>query len=122
MDRSGTLARGKFLRITEQAVTDVLVQHVDPLLVERIKTLAKERGCAINEVLLRALRNGLGMSAADELSETVREPEELTQLSGHWDAQERGVFQEALHALARAPATQLAPESIRVDAAGRGAK
>ena len=102
-------------------MTDVLVQHVDPLLVERIKALARERGCAINEVLLHALRNGLGISAADELSETLREPEQLTQLSGHWDAQERGVFQEALHALVHAPATQLAPESIRVEAA-RGAK
>ncbi len=103
-------------------MTDVILQHVDSLLLERVKTLAKERQCSINDVLLQALRNGLGISAAQQFSETQRDPEALTALGGHWDAAETGVFKEALCALAQAPATQFAPESIRVDASVRDAK
>ena len=94
---------------------DMVVQHVEGLLVERIKSLAKERQCSVNDVLLNALRNGLGMSAAQEFSESLRDPQALTVLSGHWDSEEKMAFQEALQALAKTRPTQLAPESIRSD-------
>jgi hypothetical protein len=94
-------------------VPDMILQHVDSLLVERIRSLAKERQCPINDVMLDALRNGLGVSAAQGLSETLRDPQTLMVLGGHWGADERGVFEEALHALAQTPATQLAPENTR---------
>ena len=103
-------------------MTDVILQHVDSLLLERIKALAKERRCSINDVLLQALRNGLGISAAQQFSETLRDPEALTILGGHWDDAETGVFQEALCALAQAPATQLAPENIRMGTSARRPK
>jgi phage I-like protein len=101
---------------------DMIVQHVESLLVERIKSLAKERQCSVNDVLLNALRNGLGMSAAQEFSESLRDPQALTILSGHWDSEEKVAFQEALQALARTSPTQLAPERIRVDEAPDGAE
>ncbi|HEV2680940.1 MAG TPA: hypothetical protein VNZ27_04880 [Rhodanobacter sp.] len=99
---------------------DMILQHVDNLLVERIKALARDRQWSINDVLLNALRNGLGMSPAQQLSETLREPQ--TELDGHWEAVEQGVFQEALRALAQTRPTQLAPESIRYGAAASGAE
>lgn len=92
---------------------DMVLQHVDGLLVERIKALAKERQCTINDVLLDALRNGLGVSVAPGLSEILRDPQTLAMLGGQWDAEEQGVFEEALHALARTSPTQLAPENTR---------
>lgn len=91
---------------------DMILQHVDSLLAERIKSLAKERQWSINDVLLHALRNGLGISAAQHFSESSRDPEALTVLEGHWEATEKVVFQEALRALAETRPTQLAPESI----------
>jgi hypothetical protein len=103
-------------------VPDMLLQHVDSLLIERIKALARERQCTINDVLLDALRHGLGVSAAHGLSETLRDPLALNVLAGHWDAEERGVFEEALHALARTHPTQLAPESARGKDALTGAE
>jgi hypothetical protein len=103
-------------------VPDMILQHVDSLLVERIRSLAKERQCPINDVMLDALRNGLGMSAAQELSETLLDPHTLMVLGGHWEAEERGVFEEALHALAQTPATQLAPENTRVEEPEAGAE
>lgn len=92
---------------------DMIVQHVDGLLAERIKALAKHRQCSVNDVLLQALRNGLGMAAAQQHSENLRDPCTLKVLDGNWEAAERGVFEEALQALTETRPTQLAPERNR---------
>ena len=101
---------------------DMIVNHVDGLLAERIAALAKLRQCSVNDVLLDALRIGLGMSVAHQYSESLRNPNTVAMLDGHWEAAERGVFQEALQALAKTRPTQLAPENIRYDEPGSGAK
>ncbi len=101
---------------------DMILQHVDSLLAERVKALARDRQWSINEVLLHALRNGLGISAAQQFSETLRDPQALTQLGDHWEAAEQGAFQDALHALAQTHPTQLAPERIRFGESGAGAE
>lgn len=90
----------------------MVLQHVDGLLVERIRSLAKERQCSINEVMLHALRRGLGISAAQRFSESLRDPDALAVPDGDWGDVEQGVFQEALRALAQTRPTQLAPERI----------
>lgn len=93
-------------------MTDMILKHVDSQLAERIRALAKERQCSANEVMLKALRNGLGISAAQEFSETLRDPETLTTVEGYWEDAEQGILREAMRALAQTPATQFAPESI----------
>jgi len=103
-------------------VPDMIIHHIDGLLAERIASLAKLRQCPVNDVMLDALRVGLGMSVAQRYSESLRDPHALAVLDGHWEAAERGAFQEALLALARTRPTQLAPESIRYDAPGAGAE
>ncbi len=103
-------------------VPDMIVHHIDGLLAERIAALAKLRQCPVNDVMLDALRVGLGMSVAHRYSESLRDPHALAVLDGHWEAAERGAFQEALLALARTRPTQLAPESIRYDVPGAGAE
>ncbi|MHB1058566.1 MAG: hypothetical protein ACYC0F_11885 [Rhodanobacter sp.] len=100
----------------------MILQYVDSLLAERIKSLARERQCSINEVMLHALRNGLGISAAQHFSESLRDPEALTVLDGDWEAAEQGVFQEALRALAQTRPTQLAPETIGYGEPAAGAE
>src|SRR6185312_5096183 len=106
----------------ETLVPDMIVHHVDGLLAERVTALAKLRQCSANDVMLDALRSGLGMSVAQQYSESLRDPHALTVLDGNWEAAERGVFQEALQALARTRPTQLAPENIRYDEPDRGAE
>jgi hypothetical protein len=100
----------------------MILQHVDNLLAERVRAMARDRQWSINDVLLHALRNGLGMSAAQQLSETLRDSQTLTDLGGHWEAAEQGAFQEALRALVQTHPTQLAPESIRYGESGAGAE
>jgi hypothetical protein len=90
-------------------VPDLVVRHIDSLMAERIKTLAKDRHWSINDVVLHALRHGLGLSAAGQISsETMLDPGSLV-LGGHWDLTEKAIFQEALQALSLARPTQLAP-------------
>lgn len=85
---------------------DIVVRHIDEQMAERIKTLARERRWSINEVILHALRYGLGLSAGDVFSELLLEPGDIAHLPGAWDAEEQAAFQEALSALAQAsPAT-----------------
>jgi hypothetical protein len=77
---------------------------------ERIKLLAKARQWSINDVVLQALRQGLGVSENNGmLAENLLEPSDLSFGGGYWDASERAVFQEAMQALAMARSEQLAP-------------
>ena len=94
---------------------DMIVQNIEGLLAERIKALAKHRGCSVNEVMLQALRSGLGISVAHEFSECQRDPDARVVLGGHWEDAEQGAFEEALRALVHTRPTQLAPERIRYD-------
>lgn len=86
---------------------DLVIRHIDNLMAERIKTLAKERQWSINDVVLHALRHGLGMASSNVFAETMLDPGDLTTLGGQWDAKEKAAFQEALQALSRAPTAAL---------------
>ncbi|HJW06545.1 MAG TPA: hypothetical protein VJ527_08670 [Rhodanobacter sp.] len=101
---------------------DMVLQHVDSLLVERIRSLARDRQCSVNDIMLHALRCGLGISAAQRCSESLRDPDALAVLDGDWGAAEQGVFQEALRALAQTRPTQLAPENIGYAGGAAGAE
>ncbi|MEW5835960.1 MAG: hypothetical protein AB1832_12940 [Pseudomonadota bacterium] len=86
---------------------DLVVRHIDNLMAERIKALAKARRWSINDVVLHALRHGLGMSDGGvAFSENLIDADAVV-LSGHWDAAERAAFHEAVQALSVAPAGQL---------------
>jgi len=90
-------------------VPDLTVRHIDSLMAERIKQLAKERQWSINDVVLHALRHGLGMATAGNIfAETLLDPGDLTVLAGQWDADEKAAFQEAVQALSVAPSSTLA--------------
>ncbi|HEX7338481.1 MAG TPA: hypothetical protein VF271_00955 [Rhodanobacteraceae bacterium] len=68
---------------------------------ERIKTLARERKWSINDVILHALRYGLGLGG-DAFGTHEHEFRSVANLAGAWDADETAAFEEALNALAAA--------------------
>ncbi|WP_250339414.1 MULTISPECIES: hypothetical protein [Luteibacter] len=84
------------------------MRHIDEQMAERIKTLARERRWSINEVILHALRYGLGLSPGDVFNELLLEPGDIARLTGAWDAEEQAAFQDALSALAQASPSALA--------------
>jgi hypothetical protein len=89
---------------------DLMIRHIDRLMADRIKLLAKARQWSINDVVLQALRQGLGVAEGGGLlAEHMLEPGELAFAGGHWDASERAAFQEAVQALSMTRAEPLAP-------------
>lgn len=86
---------------------DLVVRHIDNVMAERIKTLAKDRRWSINDVVLHALKHGLGLAeGAQPFAENMLDTDTVV-LSGHWDAAERAAFHEAVQALSVAPSSQL---------------
>ncbi|WP_298194592.1 hypothetical protein [Metallibacterium sp.] len=85
---------------------DIVVRHIDEALAERIKDLALARKWSLNDVILHALRHGLGMASSDPF--TGREVEFGRQMGAGLDAGEDHAFSEALAALADVPASQFA--------------
>lgn len=93
---------------------DLVIRHIDSLMAERIKALAKDRHWSLNDVVLHALRHGLGLSAAGQISsETMLDSGSLV-LGGQWDLTEKAVFQEALQALSLARPDRSVPRAERV--------
>lgn len=85
---------------------DIVVRHIDEALVERIKQVARARKWSINDVVLHAMRNGLGMGGESLGSE--REFRSIATLAGTWGADETAAFKEALEAMDAVPEGQLA--------------
>lgn len=87
---------------------DIVIRHIDEQMADRIKTLARERRWSINDVILHALRHGLGLAPVNLFPDHLLDSGELSPFAGHWDAEEKAAFQEALQALAR-PVEAAAP-------------
>ena len=88
---------------------DIMIRHIDRLMAERIQVLAKERQWSVNDVVLQALRRGLGVAESNSaFAETSVESKALAKPPGEWDASEQAAFQEAMQALAVARGEQLA--------------
>jgi hypothetical protein len=87
-------------------VPDIVVRHIDDAMVERIKQVARERKWSINDVVLHAMRSGLGLGG--ETLGVEREYRSIATLTGTWQAEESAAFAEALDAMASVPEGQLA--------------
>ena len=88
---------------------DLVIRHVDHLLAERIQAFAKNHQWSVNEVLLHALRRGLGAAESGQQTEALIEADELAVLAGPWNAAEQAVFRETVQALSTTRGDQLVP-------------
>lgn len=87
-------------------VPDIAVRHIDEAMVERIKEIARARKWSINDVILHALRSGLGMGG--DMLDAEREFHSIATLTGTWQADETAAFEDAIDAMASVPEGQLA--------------
>jgi hypothetical protein len=88
---------------------DLVIRQVDHLLAERIHAFAKARQWSLNEVLLHALRRGLGVAENGQHAENSVDAGELALLAGPWNATEQAVFHETVQALSIARGDALLP-------------
>lgn len=77
---------------------DFLVRDIDPQVADRIKRIARERGWPINDVILRLIKEALGMVQPEPPL-----PGDIAKLAGSFEDEESRAFTEALRALQGLP-------------------
>jgi hypothetical protein len=76
-------------------VPDILLRNIDEVVAERIKAIARERQCSINDVILQVLKHSLGFGGEDIVH---REMQDIALLPGAWDPRETAAFRSAVEA------------------------
>ena len=77
---------------------DFLIREIDNDIADRIKRIARDRGWPINDVILRLLKEALGMVEPEPPL-----PGDIARLSGAWQDEESRVMEEAMKAFQRLP-------------------
>lgn len=80
---------------------DFLIRDIDAEIADRIKRIARDRGWPINDVILRLLKEALGMAEPEPPL-----PGDIARLSGAWQDDESRVFDEAMKAFQTLPDDQ----------------
>lgn len=80
---------------------DFLIRDIDAEIADRIKRIARDRGWPINDVILRLLKEALGMAEPE-----APIPGDIARLSGAYQDDESKVFEEAMKAFQRLPDDQ----------------
>ena len=79
-------------------VPDFLLRGIDGEIAEKVKTLARERNWAINDVLLHLIRQALGLVDAEQPTR-----QDIAMLGGTWGNDEAEAFKQALKAFENLP-------------------
>ncbi len=77
---------------------DFLVRDIEPQVADRIKRIARERGWPINDVILRLIKEALGMAQPE-----APLPGDIARLSGTFEDEESRALREAMKALENLP-------------------
>jgi hypothetical protein len=80
---------------------DFLIRDIEPEVAERIKRIARDRGWPINDVILRLLKEALGM-----LEPEPPLPGDIARLAGTYQDEEARLLEEAIKAFQRLPDDQ----------------
>jgi hypothetical protein len=92
-------------------VPDFMLRGIDGELAERIKTIARDRKWALNDVILHLLRQALGLTEEDISSRGMRG--DIATLGGTWAADEAAAFRAALEAFEGLPAEELPLDNLK---------
>ena len=88
---------------------DFVLRGIEAEVAERIKTIARERSWAINDVILNLVKQGLGMGVQSEdaargMSITAVPVRDLSRSSGHFGSDDEDeVMRAAIEAFERLP-------------------
>ena len=80
---------------------DFLIRDIDAEVAERIKRIARDRGWPINDVILRLLKEALGMAEPEPPL-----PGDIARLAGTYQDDETRIMEEAMKAFQRLPDDQ----------------
>ncbi len=77
---------------------DFLVRDIEPQVADRIKRIARERGWPINDVILRLIKEALGMAEPE-----APVPGDIARLAGTFEDEESRALAEAMRAMQELP-------------------
>lgn len=77
---------------------DFLVRDIEPQVADRIKRIARERGWPINDVILRLIKEALGMAEPE-----APVPGDIARLAGTFEDDESRALAEAMKAMQSLP-------------------
>lgn len=77
---------------------DFLVRDIEPQVADRIKRIARERGWPINDVILRLIKEALGMVQPE-----APVPGDIARLAGTFEDEESRALVEAMKAMQQLP-------------------
>lgn len=77
---------------------DFLVRDIEPQVADRIKRIARERGWPINDVILRLIKEALGMAQPE-----TPVPGDIARLAGTFEDEESRALAEAMKAMQSLP-------------------
>lgn len=77
---------------------DFLVRDIEPQVADRIKRIARERGWPINDVILRLIKEALGMVEPE-----APVPGDIARLAGTFEDEESKALAEAMKAMQQLP-------------------
>lgn len=79
-------------------MAELNIKNIDQATFERMRTLANERGCSINELAVRALRYAVGLSSEHVFGQ---DRQDIATMRGVWNQHENQAFREAMEAFSQ---------------------
>lgn len=82
---------------------DIVIRGIDNDMAERIKEIARSQRLPINDVLLKLLRQSLGIDA--DASLVANPKQDVARLVGAWESDESDAFRAAIAAFEKLPSS-----------------
>lgn len=87
-------------------MADILLQQIDDALLERLRGVAQQRECSLNELIVATLRHAFAVPAVN-----TPESDAIGMVATHWDAEEAALLREAAQAFDEIPKSEtVAPD------------
>ncbi len=91
-------------------MSEILLQQVDDALLARLRTVARQRECSLDELIVATLRQAFAIPAHPWAPES--ENDAIGLVATHWDAEEAALLREAAQAFDEIPKSEtVVPDS-----------
>lgn len=85
-------------------MSEILLQQIDEALLARLRTVAQQRECSLDELIVATLRHAFAIPAYPQGSES--ENDAIGLVATHWDADEAAFLREAAQAFDKIPKSE----------------
>ncbi|MEO6967642.1 MAG: hypothetical protein ABI132_04190 [Rhodanobacteraceae bacterium] len=88
---------------------EILLQQIDEALLARLRTVARQRECSLEELIVATLRHAFASFERPDVPEA--DSDAIGLVATHWDAEEAAFLRDAAQAFDEVPKGDTVPES-----------